>query len=150
MPLQFADDGVDDVAMGALAAGHVDVRQRIGRPFFDREALECSLNARPRRLASRRPTVDLPTPIRPTRTIGRSRSWMSSCTLGAIQRWHSSGKSPSESPIAEAQHPTMSRIIVLVIVLALVVGGLFLLSTQADEVPTTTIETDVRPSADAR
>ena len=44
----------------------------------------------------------------------------------------------------------MSRIIVLVIVLALVVGGLFLLSNQADEVPTTTIETDVRPSADAR
>ncbi len=42
----------------------------------------------------------------------------------------------------------MSRIAFLVIVAVLIVGGLVLLSTQAREVPLTTIETDV--SANAR
>ena len=44
----------------------------------------------------------------------------------------------------------MPRVIVLIIVAVLVVGGLFLLSSQAREVPTTTIETDVNPGPDAR
>jgi hypothetical protein len=39
---------------------------------------------------------------------------------------------------------------VLIIVMAVVIGGLFLLSTQAREVPTTTIETDVTQGPDAR
>ena len=37
----------------------------------------------------------------------------------------------------------MSRIMLLIIVLVLVIGALFFLSTQAKEVPTRTIETDV-------
>jgi hypothetical protein len=41
----------------------------------------------------------------------------------------------------------MPRIIVLILVLVLVVGGLILLSTQASEVPVTTIETDVSTNA---
>jgi hypothetical protein len=44
----------------------------------------------------------------------------------------------------------MPRIIILIIAVVLVVGGLILLSTQAREVPTTTIETDVTQAPDAR
>jgi hypothetical protein len=43
----------------------------------------------------------------------------------------------------------MSRLIVLILALALIVGGLILLSTQAREVPTRTIETDVSQGANA-
>ncbi len=43
----------------------------------------------------------------------------------------------------------MSRLIVLILALALIVGGLVLLSTQAREVPTRTIETDVSQGANA-
>lgn len=41
----------------------------------------------------------------------------------------------------------MSRLIVLILALVLVIGGLILLSTQAKEVPTRTIETDVSQGA---
>ena len=41
----------------------------------------------------------------------------------------------------------MSRITVLILVVVLVVGGLIFLSTQAREVPVTTIETDVIANA---
>jgi hypothetical protein len=41
----------------------------------------------------------------------------------------------------------MSRLIVLILVLLLVIGGLFFLSTNAKEVPTRTIETDVSQGA---
>jgi hypothetical protein len=44
----------------------------------------------------------------------------------------------------------MPRIVILIIALVLLVGGLILLSTQAHEVPLTTIETDVSPGPDAR
>jgi hypothetical protein len=44
----------------------------------------------------------------------------------------------------------MPKVVVLIIALLLVVGGLILLSTQAREVPTTTIETDVSQGPDAR
>jgi hypothetical protein len=44
----------------------------------------------------------------------------------------------------------MPRILFLIIVVALVVGALILLSTQAREVPITTIETDVSAGPDAR
>jgi len=37
----------------------------------------------------------------------------------------------------------MSRLMLLIIVLVLVIGALFFLSTRASEVPTRTIETDV-------
>ena len=41
----------------------------------------------------------------------------------------------------------MSRIVVLILIILLVIGGLILLSTQAREVPVTTIETDVIANA---
>ena len=44
----------------------------------------------------------------------------------------------------------MPRIVIVIIALVLLVGGLILLSTQAREVPTTTIETDVSQGPDAR
>jgi hypothetical protein len=44
----------------------------------------------------------------------------------------------------------MSRIITLVVVVALIIGALFFLSSQAREVPTRTIETDVTQGSDAR
>jgi hypothetical protein len=44
----------------------------------------------------------------------------------------------------------MSRLSILIIVVVLLVGGLVLLSTQAKEVPTSTIETDVGQAPDAR
>ena len=44
----------------------------------------------------------------------------------------------------------MSRLIVLIMVVAILVGGLIFLSMQAREVPTRTIETDVSQGADAR
>ena len=42
------------------------------------------------------------------------------------------------------------RIIVLIVAVLLIVGGVVFLSTQAREVPTTTIETDVRPNGNAQ
>ena len=45
----------------------------------------------------------------------------------------------------------MPRFMILIIIAVLVVvGGLILLSTQAREVPLTTIETDVSPGPNAR
>ena len=41
----------------------------------------------------------------------------------------------------------MSRIVVLILIILLVIGGLVLLSNQAREVPVTTIETDVIANA---
>ena len=41
----------------------------------------------------------------------------------------------------------MSRIAVLILIVVLLVGGLVFLSTQAREVPVTTIETDVSANA---
>jgi len=41
----------------------------------------------------------------------------------------------------------MSRLIILILVLLLVIGGLTFLSTNAKEVPTRTIETDVSQGA---
>jgi hypothetical protein len=43
----------------------------------------------------------------------------------------------------------MSRMIFLVLFIALVVGGLWYLSTVPTEVPTRTIETDATPAQDA-
>ena len=40
--------------------------------------------------------------------------------------------------------------IILIIAVVLIVGGLILVSTQAREVPVTTIETDVSQGPDAR
>jgi hypothetical protein len=44
----------------------------------------------------------------------------------------------------------MPRVLILIVAAVLIIGGLVLLSTQAREVPTTTIETDVSQGADAR
>ena len=43
----------------------------------------------------------------------------------------------------------MSRLLVLILVALLLIGGLIFLSTQVHEVPTRTIETDVTQGADA-
>ena len=55
--------------MLAIALEHFGGR---GAPAASSIATSLSTNGRPSRLARRRPTVDLPTPIRPTSTIGRS------------------------------------------------------------------------------
>jgi hypothetical protein len=44
----------------------------------------------------------------------------------------------------------MPRIVILLIALVVLAGALILLSSNAREVPTTTIETDVSPAPDAR
>lgn len=44
----------------------------------------------------------------------------------------------------------MRRIVPLILVLILLIGLLFFFSSQADEVPTTTIETDVSQAPNAR
>ncbi len=44
----------------------------------------------------------------------------------------------------------MPRIMILIIAVLVLVGGLILLSTQAREVPVTTIETDVSQGPNAR
>ena len=43
----------------------------------------------------------------------------------------------------------MSRLTLLIVVVVVLVGLLVFFSTQAGEVPTTTIETDVSPAANA-
>ena len=43
----------------------------------------------------------------------------------------------------------MPRIAILIIVIVLVIGALIFFSTQAREVPTTTIDTDVGPTGNA-
>lgn len=43
----------------------------------------------------------------------------------------------------------MSRLTVLIILIVLIIGALAFLSTQAREVPTTTIESDVSPATNA-
>lgn len=55
------------------------------------------------------------------------------------------GQKPA--PESPAERSTMSRIAVLILIILLVVGGLVFLSTQAREVPVTTIETDVSANA---
>src|SRR5687768_8711265 len=99
-------------------------------------------NGSPSRLARRLPTVDLPAPINPTSTIGRSRRSDSFSTrrgytwarvVGQKGRHaHSSGKN-------------MSRAALFLIVLALLlVGGAVFLSMSAREVPAKPIEVDVQ------
>ena len=44
----------------------------------------------------------------------------------------------------------MPRIVVLIVILALLIGALFFLSTRAREVPTSTIEVEVNQAANAK
>ena len=55
------------------------------------------------------------------------------------------GQKPA--PESAAERNIMSRIAVLILIVLLLVGGLIFLSTQAREVPVTTIETDVSANA---
>jgi hypothetical protein len=55
------------------------------------------------------------------------------------------GQKPA--PESPAERSIMSRIAVFILVILLVIGGLIFLSTQAHEVPVTTIETDVIANA---
>ena len=68
-----------------------------GKPEASSIAASLSMNDRPRRLASRRPTVDLPTPINPTSTTGRSRRFARSITLKGYTAASPLGKSASHA-----------------------------------------------------
>ena len=57
------------------------------------------------------------------------------------------GKSPHRGK--PMKRSSMPRATVLIIILVLIVGALIFLSSQAREVPTATIETDVSPVANA-
>ena len=57
------------------------------------------------------------------------------------------GKSAPEGPLAK-RNP-MSRLIVLILVLVVVLGGLYFLSTMPKESPTRTIEVDVPQGGNA-
>jgi hypothetical protein len=53
-------------------------------------------------------------------------------------------------PESHPKRKTMSRIFVLILIVALIIGALVFLSMQAREVPVTTIETDVIQGANAQ
>lgn len=50
---------------------------------------------------------------------------------------------------ARRRSPISGLLVILIILLALIVGALFLFASQAGEVPTRTIETDVSGNANA-
>jgi hypothetical protein len=92
-----------------------------------------STNGKPNRLARRLPTVDLPAPIKPTSTIGRSRRSDSFST----RRGYTWAR-------VVGQKAGMSRPLLVLIVLALLlIGGAVFLSRSAREVPAKPIEVDV-------
>ena len=103
-----------------------------GSPTASSISESLSTNGSPSRLASRRPTVDFPTPISPTSTTGRSRRLPNSVTRGAIQRLAALGKSA-----AHAQHCSPDRR-----PRAHPRRALCFLSTVPKEQPTKTIEVD--------
>ena len=81
-----------------LAIALEDFGRRVAGGVFDRGIAVDEV--RPSRFARRRPTVDLPTPIRPTRTTGRSRRFAKSIHPRAIQRLCT--KSPRPSSVGHA------------------------------------------------
>ena len=98
------------------------------------------MKGKPSRLARRRPTVDFPTPIRPTRTTGRSRRFATLVTLRGYTAAIPLGKSRSTGSF---KRNVMSRLVVLIVVVLLIGGALIFLSTVPKESPTRTIEVDV-------
>src|SRR5215218_5037178 len=97
-----------------------------------------STNGRPSRFARRLPTVDLPAPINPTSTIGRSRRSDSFST----RRGYTWACVVGQKARREPNHGNnMSRATLLLIVLVLIlIAGAVLLSKSAHEVPTKPIE----------
>lgn len=79
--------------------------------------------------------------------MGRSRRFATSVTLKGYTAAFALGKSAPERPF---KRKLMSRLVVLILVLVLIVGGLYYLSTVPEEVPTRTIEVDVPQGGDAR
>ena len=65
----------------------------------------------------------------------------------SIQRRPRWGKSALE---VEHSGSHMPRIAVLIVILVLLIGALFFLSTRAREVPTSTIEVEVNQAANAK
>ena len=96
------------------------------------------MKGKPSRLARRRPTVDFPTPISPTRTTGRSRRFAKSVTIRGYT-----------APFALGKSAAMSRIVVLLFVLLAIAGALYFLSTVPEQQPTKVIEVDVPQGAPA-
>ena len=95
-----------------------------------------STKDRPRRLARRRPTVDLPTPMSPTSTIGRSRRFDNSVTVKGYTAARALGKSRA-----------MPRLLIPIVLVLVVLGVLFFLSTLPKEQPTKPIEVAVPQGA---
>src|SRR5215212_5690549 len=95
-------------------------------------ASSLSTKDKPRRLARRRPTVDLPTPISPTSTTGRSRRFANSVTGRGYT---------AASPLGKSRF--MPRLLVLIVIALIVIGALFFLSTLPKQQPTHTIEVPV-------
>ena len=101
-----------------------------------------STNVRPSRFARRLPTVDLPAPISPTSTIGRSRRSDSFST----SRGYTLACLVGQKGRPQRNHgKTMSRVTLFLILLALLLaGGAVFLSMNAREVPAKPIEVDVQ------
>jgi hypothetical protein len=87
--------------------------------------------------------------MRPTRTIGRSRRSVSFLTLGAIQRAGRAAKAVAFPNFFQARVKMPRAVIVLLFLVLLLVGLMFFFSSQADEVPTSTIEVEVNAPANA-
>ena len=109
-----------------------------------------STKGRRSRCASRRPTVDLPTPISPTSTIGRPvHSGRIAAVSGGSGLQHGVRRytaRPRVGQKAGAQLPCIEGSLhvpprrLVVVVLVVVVGGLFLLAGRATEQPQTRVE----------
>jgi len=104
--------------------------------------------------ARRRPTVDLPAPINPTSTIGRSSRSLNFCIGRGYTAVPDVGQKPTRmrsSRIAPAPTRRKSRapgpLVLLILLLVIVAGAIYFLSSQAREVPTRPVEVDVTNAA---
>ena len=117
--------------------------ENLGRaePVASSIAESLSTKASPSRRASRRPTVDFPTPICPTSTTGRSRCLVKSVTLRGYTAASPLGKSAATMPKRSSCCPDHR--------LVLLIGGLYLPFDAAQERPTHTIEVQCRAGGNA-
>jgi hypothetical protein len=104
------------------------------------------MKPRPSRFARRLPTVDFPAPIRPTRTIGRSR--LSRTFL--IDQGYTFPPQVGQKPFVPSikpEGPMPRAVLFLIIIVVIIAGALVFLSSQAREVPTHSIQVDVTNAA---
>ena len=151
-PHLAVDQPRDQPALAVAEILLAEALEHFGRrssPTASSIAESLSTKASPSRLASRRPTVDLPAPISPTSTTGRSRRFAQFRHLKGYTAAFQVGKSPRDHT---SQAEAMPRIAVLIIVLVLIVGGLCSSCRPLPkEQPTRTIEVEVpsRPGGNA-